>query len=155
MRPGEMASQVGFGPRAVVWRAEPWYRLWRGVVTDNTYRCRSPALTLNGCELTPSTGTQCSEQEYSYWTASNRYPSTLYSHNITLSFQRWTWLYTFPRSTNHVYKSLAWSQDFVKICWRVKICSAVLRPRQNTLWVSSSFGSIICASSWHTLSLGG
>jgi len=50
-----------------------------------------------------------------------------------------------------VYKSLACSQDVSKICWRVELCSVVLRRRQNPHWVSSSFGSIIFAAAWHTL----
>jgi len=49
---------------------------------------------------------------------------------------------------------LACSQDFSKICWRVGICSVVLRPRQKPHWVQSSFGSIIFPS-WHALFLGG
>jgi len=52
-----------------------------------------------------------------------------------------------------VYKSLACSQDLSKICWRVEICSVVLRPRQKPHWVSSSLGSIIFPS-WHALFLG-
>jgi len=34
LRPDEMTSKVRFGPRAVV--GEPWYRLWREVVTAHT-----------------------------------------------------------------------------------------------------------------------
>jgi len=63
--------------------------------------------------------------------------------------------YTFPRSTKHTYKSLACSQDFSIICWRVKICSVVLRPRRKPHWESSSFDLIIFAATWHTLFLGG
>jgi len=70
------------------------------------------------------------------------------------SFSRGTRPYTVPRSAKHVYKSLACSQDFSKFCWRVEICSVVLRPRQKTHWISSSFGSIIFPS-WHTHFLGG
>jgi len=65
-------------------------------------------------------------------TASNRHPSTLYSHNITQSFSRGTRPYTFPRSTKHVCTSLAGSQDFLKICWSLEISSVVLRPRKKT-----------------------
>ena len=121
---------------------------------DSTHHCRSPTPTLNGCELTPSTWTQSSEQECSYLTASKRRLSTPYSHNTPQSFSRGTRPYTFPRPTKHVCKSLACSQDFSKICWRVEICSVVLRRRQNPHWVSSSFGSIIFAAAWHTLFLG-
>jgi len=37
----------------------------------------------------------------------------------------------------------------------VEICSVVLRPRRKPQWVSSSFGSIIFAASWHALVLRG
>jgi len=92
------------------------------------HHCRSPTPTLNGCDLTPSTRTQSSEQEYSYLAASMRHPSTPYSRNTPQSFSRGTRPYTFPISTKHVYTSLGCSQDFSKICWRVEICSVVLRP---------------------------
>ena len=49
---------------------------------------------------------------------------------------------------------LACSQDFSKICWKVEICSVVLRPRRKSRWVSSCCGWIICTASWHTLFLG-
>ena len=62
---------------------------------------------------------------------------------------RGTWPYIYPSSTKHVYTSLECSRDFLKICWRVEICSVVLRPRRKPHWVSSSFGSIIFAASWH------
>ena len=120
---------------------------------DSTHHCRSPTPTLNGYDLTPSTRTQFSEQEYSYSTASKRHPSTPYSHNSSKLFMRNPTL-LFPRSTKHVYKSLACSQDFSKICWRVVIWSVVLRPRRKPHWVSSSFGLIIHAASCHTLFLG-
>ena len=76
-----MASQVGFGPRAIV----------RRTLIDNeevrcTHHCRSPKPTLNGCDLTPSTGEQSSEQEYGYLTVSKRHLSTLCSHNTPQSF---------------------------------------------------------------------
>ena len=124
---------------------------------DSTHHCRSPTPTLNGCDLSPSTETQPSELEYTYLTASKRHPSTPYSHhNTPQSFSRGTQPYTyFTRSTNHVYKSFAYSQDFSNICWRVEICSVMLRPRRKPHWVSSSFGSIIFAASWGTLFLGG
>jgi len=51
-----------------------------------------------------SIGTQSSEQEYSYLTASNRRPSKPYSHNPQ-SFLRGTRPYTFPMSTKHVCTS--------------------------------------------------
>jgi len=85
---------------------------------------------------------------------SNRRPSTPYSRNTPQSFSRETRPYTFPRSTKHVHTSLAYSQDFSKIFWRVKLWSVALRPRRKPHWVWSSFGSIIFAASWHTLLLG-
>jgi len=121
---------------------------------DSTHHCRSPTPALNSCDLTPSMRTKSSEQEYSYLTASKRHPSTLHSRNTPQSFSRGIRSYTFPRSTKHVYTSLACSRDFSKICWRVEICSKVLRPRRKPHWVSSSFGSIIFAACWHTLFLG-
>jgi len=47
------------------------------------------------------------------------------------SFSRGNRPFTFPWSTKHVNKSLACSQDFSKIFWRVEICSVALRPWQN------------------------
>ena len=111
---------------------EEWY--------DITHHCRNPTPTLNDCESTPTTVTQSSEQEYGELRASNRHPSTPCSHNITQSFSRGTGPYTFPRSTKLVNTSLACSQDFLKVWWRVEISSVVLRPRQKPHWVSSSFG---------------
>ena len=146
----DFADQIWLARRRV---GEPWYRLWRGVVRI-IHRCQSPIPALKGCYLTPLTRTQSSEQEYSYLTASKRHPSTPYSRNTSQSFSRGTRPYTFPSSTTHVY-TWACSQDFLKICWRVEICSVVLRPRRKPDWVSSSFGSIIFAASWHTLFLGG
>jgi len=110
---------------------------WSG---ESTHHSRSPTSTLNGCDLTQWTQTQSSEQEYGDLTASNRHLSTPCSHIIPQSFSRGTWPYTFPRSMKHVHTSLACSQDFSKICWRVEMFSVVLRPRQKPPWVSSNFG---------------
>jgi len=110
---------------------------WSG---ESTHHSRSPTSTLNGCDLTQWTQTQSSEQEYGDLTASNRHLSTPCSHIIPQSFSRGTWPYTFPRSMKHVHTSLACSQDFSKICWRVEMFSVVLRPRQTPPWVSSNFG---------------
>jgi len=49
--------------------------------------CRSPAHTVNGCDLTPSTRTQTSKKEYEL-TASDRLQSTPYSRNTAQSFSR-------------------------------------------------------------------
>jgi len=91
---------------------------------DSTHHCRSPAPTLNGYDLIPSRGTR---QHH----ASASPPKTFHEERD----------HTFPRSTKHVYTSLACSQEFSKICWRVEICSVVIRPRRKQHWVSSSFGS--------------
>jgi len=100
----------------------------------STHHCRRPAPKLNGCDITPSTGSQSSEQEYSYLTASNRLPSTPYSHNTPQSFSRATRPYIFPSgATKHVHKPLACSQDFLKICF----CSA-------TAATNSTLGIIQC-----------
>ena len=80
---------------------------------DSTHH--SPTPTLNDFDFTLSTGTQSSEQKYSYLTASKRHPSTPYSRNTPESFSRRTRPYIFPRSTKNVYTSLACSQDFLKI----------------------------------------
>jgi len=99
LRPGEMDSQVGFDPRAMVWRTlmQTMKR-----IGDSTHHCQSPTPIVNGCCLTPSTRTQSSEQEYSYLTASKRHPSTPYSRHIPQSFSQGTQPYTFPRSTKHM-----------------------------------------------------
>ena len=147
-----MVSQVGFGPRAVVWRTLIWAIKRSG---DSTHHCQNPTPTVNGCELTPSTGTKSSEQECSYLTASKRRRATLYSHNTPKLFTTNPAIYFFEVDKTCVYKSLACSKDFSKICWRVELCPVVLRPRTKPYWVSSSFVSVISAASWHTLFLGG
>jgi len=58
------------------------------VTPMSTHHCPTP--TQNDCDLTPSTGTQSSQQEHSYLTASKRHPSTSYSHNNPQSFSRGT-----------------------------------------------------------------
>ena len=60
-----------------------------------------------------------------------RHPSTPYSYNTPQSFSRGTRPYTFPKSTKHVYRSLACTQDFSKICLRAEFCCVVLLPRRN------------------------
>ena len=86
----ETALQVGFGPRAVIWRTLI-YTIKSS--SDSTHHlCRSPTPTVHGCDLTRST--QTSEQEYSYLTASKRHPSTPYSRDTPQSFSRGTRSYT-------------------------------------------------------------
>ena len=124
--------------------------------SDSTHHCRNPTPTLDGCDLTLLTRTQSSEQEYSYLTASKRHPSTPCSRNTPLSFSHVEPGHILNRGgQNIVYTSLAYSKNFSKICWRVEICSGALRPRRKQHWVSSSFGSIIFATSWYTYFLRG
>jgi len=75
---------------------------------------------VNGRDVTLPTRTQTSEQKYSDLMANNRRPSTPYSRNTPQSFSQGTRPYAFSRSTKHVKTSLAYSQDFLKFCWRVK-----------------------------------
>ena len=96
--------------------------------SNSTHPCRSPTSTVNGRDLTLPMRTQTSEQEYSDLTASNRRPSIPHSRNTPESFSRGTRSYAFSRLTKHVEKFLAYSQDFSKICWRVKFWSVVLWP---------------------------
>jgi len=67
---------------------------------DSINSCQSQTPTVNGCDLTPPTQTQTSEQEFSDLTASNRRPPTSYSRNTPQSFSRWTRSYTVSTSTN-------------------------------------------------------
>jgi len=117
-----------------------------------THPCWSPTPMVN--DLTLPTRTQTFDQKYSDLTVSNRRSSTPYSRNTPQSFSRGTQLHPalsrstsrcvpLSRSTKHVYTFLAYSQDFSKICWRVKIRSVVLRPERKPHWVSCSFDSII------------
>ena len=95
-----------------------------------------------------------------FWTgiqlvaASKRYPSTPYSHNTPKAFHEEPdhWL---SRGRQNLSISLWHAPRISQICWRVEICYVMLWPRQKPHWVSSSFGSIIFATSWHTLFLGG
>ena len=100
---------------------------------DSTHHCWSPTPALNGCDLTPSTRAQSSEQEYSYLTARKRHPSTPYSHNTPQSFSRGSRPYTFPRWTKHVNTSSACSQDFSKISGERKfVLQCYLRDENRT-----------------------
>jgi len=123
---------------------EHWYRQNSG---DSTHHCLGPTPTLNGCDLPPSTRTQFSVQEYSYLMASKRHQSTPFlpqhSQNVSWGTRQYTF-HTFPRSTKHVYTSLACSQDFSKICWRVEICSAVLRQQRT-----GYHPALVQLFSWH------
>jgi len=50
----------------------------------------------------------------------------LYIYNVTIYLSRGTRSYAIARSTKHGWEALAYSQDFSKICWSVKICYVVL-----------------------------
>jgi len=119
---------------------------------DSTHHCGNPTPTLNGCDVTPSTEKQSSEQESSYLLASKRHPSTPYSKKHPSKLFTWRPAVYLPQvdKTCVGYQSLACFQDFSKICWRVEICSVFLRPRPKLHWVSSSFGSIVFCGILHS-----
>jgi len=81
--------------------------------------------------------------------ASKRHPSTPYSHNTPKAFLEERGC--MPSRDRQNMLVLVYSQHFSKICWRVPICSVVLRQRRKSHWVSSSFGSIVFMASWHAL----
>ena len=65
------------------------------------------------------------------------------------NFSRGTRQYTFPRSTKHVYTSLACSQDFSKICWSGNLfCSAAAATKTALgiiqLWCNYFRGIMAC-----------
>jgi len=62
---------------------------------DSTHACRSPTPTVNGRDLTLSTRTQTSEQEYSDLAVSNRRFSTACSRNTPQGFSQGTLSYAF------------------------------------------------------------
>ena len=74
--------------------------------------------------------------------ASQLRPSMPYSCKNFPKFiprSRGTWSYAFARSTKHAKRSFPYSQDFSKICFRVKVWSVILRPGQKPHWQSCSF----------------
>jgi len=85
---------------------------------DSTPLCRSPTLTVNGCDLTPPTRTQTFEQENSYL-ASNRRPSTPYTLTFAMNHHSKQGLpaQVFAKFTNtfcgamvkNLYPSLNWN----------------------------------------------
>ena len=75
--------------------------------------------------------------------AGNNWPSTSCSCKAFQSLSRGIRLYAFSRSTKHAKRSLPYSQNYSKICFRIKIWSVVLRPGQKPHWPSSSFDSTI------------
>jgi len=132
---------------------EPWYRQTSG---DSTHHCRSPTPKLNGFDLPPSTRTQFSEQEYSYPTVSKSHQSAPHFHNTHKIFHEEP-SHILSRGRQKMcirLSSLACSQDFSKIYWRVEIYFVVLRQQRKPHWVSFNFGLIIFVASWHALFLG-
>ena len=59
------------------------------------------------------------------------------------SLYRGTRSYVFSKLTKHTKTFFAYSQDFSKICLRVKIWSVVLRPGRKLHWPFLSFDSTI------------
>jgi len=121
--------------------------------TDSTHHCWSPTPTLNGCDLTPSIETQSSEQEYSYLTVSMRHPSTQYSRNTPQSFSQGTWAEYIPEFDKtceglYVFGMLPGFFENLLESRNLFCCASTVMQ-----WVSSSFGSIVFAISWHTLVL--
>ena len=88
------------------------------------------------------------QQEAHVNTVFPQHPQKLFTRNPAIYFPQ-------VDKTYVQYQPLAFYHDCSIICWRAKIYSVVLRPRRKPHWVSSSFGSIIFAASWHTLFLGG
>jgi len=68
---------------------------------NSTHLCASPTPTVNGCDLTPPTRTQTSEQEYSDLIFSDTRPSTTYSNNTTKNFLRGNRLNSFSGLAEH------------------------------------------------------
>ena len=71
--------------------------------------------------------------------AINRCPSMPYSCSTLQCLSRRTRSYAFSRSTKFAKTPFGYSQDFSRICLRVKIWSVVLRPGQKPHWPSSNF----------------
>ena len=146
-----MASQVGLGPRAVVWRTLTYAIKRSG---DNTHHCRSPTPTLIGCDSITSTRTQSSEQGYSYLTACKNHSSTSYSQNTPELFTRNPTV-CLPKVNKTCVYVFGMLPGCLENLLRVEMCSVVPHPRRKPHWVSFRFGSIIFAASCHTLFLGG
>ena len=103
---------------------------------DSIHHCRSPTPTLNGCDLTPLTRIQSSEQEYSYLTTRKRHPSTPHSHNPSpKAFHEETGR-TFPRGRQNMcirlWRAPRISRKFAGECRF--ICSVMLLPRRKPHW---------------------
>ena len=110
---------------------------------DKTHLCWSPTPTWNGFDCSPLTQTQTSGRHYYDLMARTNLPTTSYSLKTFQSLSRGTRSYAFSRSTKHAKIFLPYSQDFLKICFQVKIWSVVLRPGRKPHWPFSSFDSTI------------
>ena len=132
--------------------SEPWHRLWRGVMRAHTIvgvqhqhwtvviklrRHGHNLLSRNTVTWWPARGTRQHRIPVTSPKAFHEEPDHILSRgpqNISIR------LWHAPRI----------SRKFAG----VRLWSVVLRPRRKPHWVSSSFGSIIFATSWHTLFLG-
>ena len=120
---------------------------------DSTHHCRSPTPTLNGCDLSPSTEKQSSEQECTWrparGTRQHRTPTTppkLFTRNPAIYFPE------VDKACVEVFGMLPGFLENMLESGNL-ICTAMATTKPH--WVSSKFGSIIFAASWHTLFLGG
>jgi len=114
----------------------------------------NPTPTLNGCDLTLSTGTQSSEQENSYLTASKRHPSTPYSHNTPNIFTRNPAIY-FPEVDNACVYAFGMLPGFLENLVKSGnlFCSATATMK-TALGITHLWFNYFAASS-HALFLGG
>jgi len=148
--PGEMASQFEFGPGPLF--GEPLYRLWRRVVTAHTivgvqYQRWTVVINSVNTDTIFWAGIQsldCQQRD----THQHRTPTT-----PSKAFHKETGRTLSRGRQNMCFVCLWHAPRISQICWRVEICSAVLRPWQKPHWVLSSFGSIIFLS-WHAHVLG-
>jgi len=111
---------------------------------DKTYPClRPPTPTCNGFDCLPMTRTQTSGWQLKHVMAINSWPSMPYSYKTLQSLSRRTRSYAFSRSIKHAKRSLPYSQDLSKVCFRVTIGSVVLRPGREPHCSSSNLDSTI------------
>jgi len=75
--------------------------------------------------------------------ASISWPSMPYFCKTLQSLSRGVRSCAFSKSTKHAKRPMPYSQDFSKICFRVKIWPGVLRPERKSHYLSSSLDSII------------
>ena len=102
-----------------------------------THPCWKPTPIWNDFDCLPFTQTQTSG-----WQSTDA-QSMPYSRSTLQSLSRGTRSFAFSRSTKHAKMSFANSQDFWKVCLRVKFWSVVLRPGRKPHWPFSNFDSTI------------